>query len=262
MQISNLFIKNRFSEKLEALLRKPDTKGKFPAVILVSGFGMDLHESTNSNNEVSRELVRNGFLTLQFSFAGRGKSAGDYREMTLERQARQVEDIADWLVQNSEVDAVRIGIHATSFGCPSSMLVQHQSLKSQCFVSGVYYLDQRFEKSLRVDFTSTIITKTGETVFRNEDGSTTIVGPQFWETNKQFNAIVLARNIKTPVFMVHGDRDIYIEPTEAKKVYNAFAAQNKRFKLFTGGDHGITDVPRPMRDEFLRDVVKWFKQTL
>lgn len=262
MSEEKFWITNHFGEKLEVLLRKPTAHGKFPAVLFISGFSMDLHEYKNSNDGISAELVKHGFLTLQFSFAGRGRSEGDYREMTLELQARQVENLVDWLVQNSEVETVRIGIHATSFGCPTSILVKHPSLKSLCFVSGVYFLDQRFEKSLRADFTSTIVTRTGETEFRNEDGSTTKVGPQFWETNKQFNAITLARNIKTPVFMVHGDRDMYIEPEEAKKVFNAFAAQNKRFKLFTGGYHGINDVPRPLREEFLLGVVEWFKSTL
>lgn len=223
---------------------------------------MDLHEYKNSNDEIAMRLVDVGFITLQFSFAGRGKSEGDYRDMTLDRQAKQVTDVFIWLLQQPTVDRSRVGILATSFGCSTSMLVDNTLFKSLCFVSGVYFLDQRFEKSLRADFTSTIVTKTGETVFRDEDGSTTIVGPQFWETYKQFNAINLAQNIKTPVFMIHGDRDMYIKPTEAKKVFNAFAAQNKRFKLFTGGDHGISDVPRPMREEFLSDVVEWFKSTL
>lgn len=36
----------------------------------------------------------------------------------------------------------------------------------------------------------------------------------------------------------------------------------KKLKIFKGGDHGIVDVPRPMREELLREVVEWFKQTL
>lgn len=257
-----LLIKNSFGEKLEAVLRKPAGTGKFPAVLFVSGFGMDLHESGNSNDEIAQRLVDVGFITLQFSFAGRGKSEGDYRNMTLERQAKQVTDVFIWLLQQPTLDRSRVGITATSFGCPTSMVVQHQLLKSLCLVTGVYFLNERFAKNLQADFTSTKVTKTGETVFRDEDGNTTIVGPQFWKSNMQFHTINIAQQIKTPVLMIHGDRDMYVEPKEAKKVFNAFAAQNKRFKLFIGGDHGISNVPRPMHEEFLGDVVEWFKYTL
>ncbi|MBI3576976.1 hypothetical protein HY086_02990 [Candidatus Gottesmanbacteria bacterium] len=63
----SLWITNRFGEKMEALLRKPDGKGPFPAVVFVSGFGMDLHEYKNSNDEISKLLVDAGFLTVQFN---------------------------------------------------------------------------------------------------------------------------------------------------------------------------------------------------
>jgi uncharacterized protein len=85
-----LFITNRFGEKLETIIRKPDGNGKFPAVIFVAGFGADLHEYNNSHDEIAERLVNSGFLTIQFSFAGRGKSEGSYEEMTIDRQAKQV----------------------------------------------------------------------------------------------------------------------------------------------------------------------------
>jgi dienelactone hydrolase len=104
--------------QLDGLLRKPAGKGSFPGIIFVSGFGEDLHESHNSNDEISRRLIDNSFLTLQFSFAGRGKSKGDYTKMTLERQADQMEDCIAWLMRMPDVNQGRLGIHATSFGCP------------------------------------------------------------------------------------------------------------------------------------------------
>ena len=72
MKEESVWITNRFGEKLEALLRKPEGEGPFPAVVFVSGFGMDLHEYINSNDEISKRLVAQGILKIQFSISGCG----------------------------------------------------------------------------------------------------------------------------------------------------------------------------------------------
>ena len=101
-------------------MRKSDKKGKFPAILLVPGFGMDLHEYNGSFDEIAKVLVNEGFLTLQFSFAGCGKSEGDFVEMTFRRQAAQVRDMFEYLVKREDVDKKRIGVIAQSCGVPST----------------------------------------------------------------------------------------------------------------------------------------------
>jgi len=61
MTDKSFFITNRFGEKLEALIRQPNKKGKNPAVLFVSGLGMDLHEWNNSFDEISKLFVNKGF---------------------------------------------------------------------------------------------------------------------------------------------------------------------------------------------------------
>lgn len=89
-----IFIKNRFGEKLEALkeyserpvrgwsapaCRQGRSGGKYPAVLMVPGLAMDLHEWAGSFDEIAEKLVKAGFLVLRFSFAGCGKSEGDFK---------------------------------------------------------------------------------------------------------------------------------------------------------------------------------------
>lgn len=62
--------------------------------------------------------------------------------------------------------------------------------------------------------------------------------------------------------MIHGDQDTKILTSDVLKIFGYFKNPNNKIKIFKGGDHGIEAVPRPMREEFLRDVVEWFKQTL
>ena len=135
---TNTWVENRFGEKLETVIRKPDGNGKFPVVIFVSGLGATLHETNNSFDEITQSLSDAGFATLQFSFAGRGKSEGDYEKMTLTRQAEQINDVATWMIKQTFCDTKRIGLYAMSFGVPSTMQSSLHNIISFCFTSGAY----------------------------------------------------------------------------------------------------------------------------
>lgn len=255
-----LWITNRFGEKLEALLRKPSEKEKFPTVLFVSGFGMDLHEYKDSNDEISKRLVGERFLTLQFSFAGRGKSEGDYKEMTIGRQAKQVEDMLEWLGKRRDVDHRCIGIFAQSFGVPTTILVSPQKVNSMIFNSGAYYPYRSMQKVFKDEYA---YNPEGLSIRKSPStGVVSIVGPQFWNTLSRFDQRKQAMLITIPVLMIHGDRDTKIAANDVMRTFHSIGSKQKRLKIFKGGDHGIIDVPRRMREEFLKDVILWFKETL
>jgi pimeloyl-ACP methyl ester carboxylesterase len=257
----NLFVKNQFGEKLETVVRTPKKTGKFPAVLFVSGFGMDLHEYKNSNDEVAKRLNNSGFATVQFSFAGRGASEGDYREMTLDRQAKQIDDMVSWLRDNPDINKNRIGIYAESFGVPSTMSANLRNISSLCFISGVYNVDKNMRRVF-VEERGAIIVENGETNLPRSNGSVTVVGKQFFPSLDSFNPKLNAREIFQPVFAVHGSLDTKISPSEVQSIFWLFPNPNKQLKIYRKGDHGIMDVPRRVREEFLIDVVEWFGKTL
>lgn len=253
-------ITNRFGEKLEALVRKPQGEGPFPAVIFVSGFGMNLHEYINSNDEISKRLVSQGILTLQFSFSGCGKSEGDYSQMTLERQGQQIGDVLRSVRLRDDVKRDHIGIHATSMGVPSTLLADFSRYAALCLVSGAYQVNCSIHKVYEEE-RGVKINYTGTTQLSRGSGATTPVGPGFWKSIAAFDSIKEVRNIKIPIFLIHGDQDTKVSTAEVQEVFVVIPSK-KKLKIFKGGDHGITDVPRLMREEFLNDVVDWFTKTL
>ncbi|MEK9143853.1 MAG: prolyl oligopeptidase family serine peptidase [Patescibacteria group bacterium] len=241
--------------KLEGLLRKPQGDGTFPAIIMVSGFGMDLHEDKNSNDVVSKRLVDAGFLTVQFNFS----VVGSERELALPDRAKELEAVLRWVKQDKRIIGDRIGIHATSFGAPTTLSMHIAGVTSFIFVSGVYWLT-RFRKQFQ---------GRGATIYYDKDtdlprsgGRKTIVGPEFWPSIDAFDPLVIAQKLTAPVLVVHGDQDDKIDTADVKKFYDAVVSKQKKLRIFKNGDHGITDVPRAMREELLKDVVEWFHKTL
>ena len=106
------------------------------------------------------------------------------------------------------------------------------------------------------------INYSGDTTLPRSSGENTTVGKEFWLSLKSFDSIARVQQLVPPVLVVHGDQDTKIPVNDVEKVFEAIASTQKKLKVFKGGDHGITDVPRPLRKEFLRDIVEWFAETL
>ncbi len=256
----SLWISTPDGKKLEGLLRKPEGDGPFPVILFIPGLGMTLHEWNNSFDEISKLLVASGFLTLQFSF-NIFSPDGVVRELTLDKRAAQLKSVYQWLLKRPDVDGQRLGVLAQSFGVPTSMAAHLASVKTTVFVSGAFFPYRSITKVYTER--GTVINYNGDTTLPRSSGEHTTVGKEFWQSLKDFDQLAAASAFTTSsVFVIHGDQDTKISPEDAHQVYEKLTSKNKKIKIFRGGDHGITDVPQSVRQEFLHSVVEWFKETL
>jgi len=249
----------RDGKYLDGLMRKQEGNGPFPAVILVSGLGMTMHEWNNSFDEISNRLVNDGILTLQFTFSIFYPD-GSCRELPLDKRAAEFTDVLSWITKRQGVDTHRVGILAQSFGVPTVLCTDLTTVKSLVFVGGAY--DPYTSISKVYKELGTMINYQGDTTLPRSSGENTTVGKEFWKSLASYDDIVQVKRIHQSAYMIHGDHDTKIPVSDAQKVFDAILNKNKKLKIFKGGDHGITDVPRPMREEFLRDVAEWFRKTL
>lgn len=255
----NISIPSRGGKSLQGLIRKPKGSGPFPVVIFVHGLGMTMHEWKNSFDEISERLTAEGFATLQFNFDISKDS--EVRELPLRKRAKQLNDVTEWLVRESFVDTSRIGLLAQSYGVATALSSNVKPIKSMIFVGGTYNLEEAITRVYRE--LGVKINYGGDTTLPESSGEHTTVDKCFWQDAKKFSSKLQAKLIKTQsVFVIHGDGDTKISPSDAKDFYNTLHTKNKKLKIFIGGDHGITDVPRPMREELLALVTDWFSKTL
>jgi len=257
--IDKLIINNRFGEKLETVIRTQSISNKLPAIILVSGIGADLHETKNSHDEIAEILSNASFVTIQFSFAGRGRSEGVYEDMTLQRQAEQLKDVIDWMKSQKNVDSDKIGIYAMSFGVATTMSSDLRDIKSLCLVSGAY---RPLESLKRLFEDKGEFNPNGVSWRKFSSGETIKLNPGFWTDIEKFDIQKLINKIKAPIFMIHGDGDRKIPVGEAKEIYELIKKPENQLKVIIGGDHGIIDVSKSVREEFLQNITEWFKSTL
>lgn len=219
---------------------------------------MDLHEWGGSFDEISKVLVENGFLTLRFSFASCGKSEGDFRQMTISRQAKQVQDVLDFLRRDYLVDKKRIGILAQSMGSPSVIEALPLKISSLVLLSAVFDPEESLKIVLK-ERNIAINLNEGTRVPRT-DGSMTELGLQIWE---DFKKLDLKRKLEKygtfPILILHGALDTKVPVKDAKQ-YFKFARGEKEIAIYPKGDHGFDEVSPSLRRKVLEKTVSWYKK--
>ena len=234
----------------EIVIRKPKGNGQFPKILFVQGLGMTMHEWGNSFDEISRRLVDAGFCTIQFEFPIFHDEMT--RELPLTDRAKIVEKVAHQYHPT--------GLLGQSYGAITAMIARLPTVKTQLFagaaLSPLHSFKQVYEEvGMKVNYQ-------GDTTMPRSSGENTTVGKEFWEDIQDFDDAKVAKHITIPTCMLHGDHDTKIPVETVKTFFRAIPAKNKKLKIYRGGDHGIVDVPRSLREEFLRDIVQWFKETL
>lgn len=113
--------------KLAGTFSKPKGSGPFPAVILISGSGLqDRDETVNGHKPfkiLAERLTKNGIAVLRFDDRGAGKSKGDVWNATIEVFASDALAGINYLKTRKDVNPFRIGIIGHSQGAMEGMML-------------------------------------------------------------------------------------------------------------------------------------------
>lgn len=92
----------------------PDGSPPYPVVVFSHGFYSG--KFSPRNLEIARELLRQGIASFLIDFTGHGDSEGALEESTIEQQVDDLGAAIDFLTQQNDVDADRIGVNGSSAG--------------------------------------------------------------------------------------------------------------------------------------------------
>jgi len=112
---------------LSGTLTRPSDKGGFPAVILISGSGLQDRDETVYGHKpfkvLAEYLTQNGIAVLRFDDRGAGKSSGDVWNATIEIFAGDALAGINYLKTCKNVNPYRIGIIGHSQGAMEGMML-------------------------------------------------------------------------------------------------------------------------------------------
>lgn len=251
MKEIKITVTNEFGEKLVGLEATPlIEEEKYPAVVLVHGFGVTKEESGMFDN-LAKKLSESGFLVYRFDFSGCGESEGDYSETSLTKLKSDLSSILEFVQSQPQVDSSRIGILGQSFGTATTITLKPRvkCLIMTGSVSGPKEsLIRLFGDGYNPD---------GISSRSRSNGRITRVKPQFWQDFDNHNLLKSIKEIHCPILFIHGSEDDKC-PISEMEAYFENANEPKEKVIIEGADHGM----RPYREKMYQIVVNWFKKHL
>ena len=252
MKEAKVSVLNTQNEKLVGIETRPSIKkNKYPAIILVHGFGVDKSEY-GMFDSLAKKLSKAGFLVYRFDFSGRGESEGDYSRTSLSKQKSDLERILSFVKYQQKVDKSRVGILAQSFGTPVTVALSPK-VKAIVLMGSVAHpkevtgMPSKWEK----------LDKNGFSKRTNSAGEAITVGPLFWKDFDNYNLPKLIKKIRCPILFIHGSKDERV-PLSETEAYFENASVPKEKIIIEGANHGLM----PYRNKVYKIAVDWFKKNI
>ena len=121
---------------------KSEDSKRNPFVIICHGFTGDKYE-WGRFTETAIALNKVGFEALIFDFSGSGENEREF--ITLSKQARDLEDVHDWVKNQGYSNIAVIGL---SFGGLTLLVANLPEVKTKVFWAPGFYLKKMFPKSM------------------------------------------------------------------------------------------------------------------
>jgi len=230
--MQQITIFNRRQLKLAALLNLPENCSSL--VISCHGF-RGAKENRERIYSLSSKLNSIGLGLLAFDFQGSGQSEGTYHDITLTRQASDLQDVIDFAARQFNLPMVLLG---RSFG-GSTVLAgasQDARITGYIFWSTPVFLKETFA-SMDPALASQV--NQGHTITLVDEGGSYQLDPDLFIDFANHNMDDYIRAIgDRQVLIIHGQSDEVVAPENA--LYMARLLPNCQLHLIEGADHRFT----------------------
>lgn len=237
---------NSRGTRLVGVLHLPDKKTS-SAVIISHGFAAN--KDRTRLIRLAESLSKNGFAALRFDFGGCGES--EDREITLKSQ---VDDLKSAIRYMREKGYSNIGLLGESLGGLTSILACDDEIKTLVLWAPVTKSKTGFR--IQKEELGQEMNEKGLIIFQ-KSGREFKIPKEYLEERQAVNQRQILSKIKTPVLIIHGDKDSSI-PVEESKQAMQFLPEGSRLEIIRGGDHKLDH----KMCEVIPLSVNWFKKHL
>ena len=177
-------INNRKGEKLDTNIEGADLGSAKKIVILAHGFGTDKHER-GAYDAISEKLLKDsdGITIVRFSYSGFGDSEGDQKTKTLETMAEDLVDVASFVMQKNPRAEMIMGGYSLGNHILCKYLAENELKPNKVILVNLpeCAFKERMQKFF-LDRGLVEVQDDGVWKMDRADGSTSYIGPEFWES--------------------------------------------------------------------------------
>ncbi len=218
---------------LRGVVRTPQERGKFPTLIFMHGFTVDKVGPARLYEMFAKRCQEEGIAVIRFDFYGCGESDGDFSEMTIGTEMKEMMAIYKWAKTQSYVDTDNMFLGGHSMGGLLATLLASE-LKPCGIIAWSPALLMYYEAARRAR------TMRGETL-NGYDINGLELSKAYLKEASEMNFIEMARGYDGKVLIIHGEKD---EEIVAACVYRYRQLYEKRLAihLVKDADHQFTSL--------------------
>lgn len=245
-QAVELSVKGRL---LRGVVRTPEGKGPFPAVIFYHGFTVDKVGMMRLHEIFSRRCLQAGFACIRFDFYGLGGSDGDFSEMTIGQEIQEAEAIYQWTCQQACIDHKKVFLSGHSMGALVASIVAVRT-RPKALLLWSPALTMFYQAALRAR------TLVGPTENGWDIGGMEL-SRAFLKEAAEMNFLEMARGYDGPVLHIHGSEDEQI-PVDVVGRYQYLYGENYESIIIHGANHQFSSIA--WREELYRESIDFLRR--
>jgi pimeloyl-ACP methyl ester carboxylesterase len=214
---------------------------------IVACHGLLASKDSIKYNMLSKILALNGISSIRFDFRGCGESGGILKNSHITNREKDLNAIVSYIEQ--ELGIKTIGLFGSSMGGFISIL--HASKNSNVNALVV----------LATPFSMTELFFAGNSNIDSYEVDGFGFSYEFLNDVKTHGNLSeeILKNVSSPTLIYHGDLDLLVPKTHAKRLYDNLKVE-KELRMINGGDH-IFSNPYHL-EEIINLSVDWFKKYL
>lgn len=248
-------------EKIFGILHRPLQPTNVPAIVICPGFAGNKSGKFRMFVTLGKELAKLGVAVFRFDYRGAGDSEGEFKDITLEGKISDTLKCLNFLAEDPQVDATRIGLMGRSLGGAIAILTARRfpSIKSLALWAPVFRSDpwrelwESFKSNPKLDHAKHEILSNLPANIPNLEFLS-----QFFKLNLQHELQELKQ---IPLLHIHGEQDQVVKIQHAKDFESARKGLDKtRFILLPKSDHDFSDTKEQLMA--IQETCQWFQDTL
>ena len=244
--------KNERNKELMGILHLPENE-KPPVVIISHGF-----QGTKTSPyiiKLARTLQKEGILVFRFDFEGCGDSEGDAKEITVEREASDLNLALKTVLKECDVNSKKIGFVGHSLGAVVvSFFLKKYKIEpsSLVFWSPAFHQKELF-KIWYESKDSKKIKKKGYLIKGSKE-----IGRAYYLENEKKDSSFLLSGLDLPILIIHGKEDEDVPLKFSRKLAQKY--KNIFLKILSKANHKFEDFQS--QKKLISQTVKWLKRDL
>ncbi|RJP95618.1 MAG: alpha/beta hydrolase [Desulfobacteraceae bacterium] len=241
---------NHLGEQLAGTLEEPSNPNGRGMVL---GHCFTCSRHTRILSDISERMATHGYTALRFDFSGNGQSDGVFQESTYSKQVRELQCAADYLRANAVSDILLAG---HSMGGAAALLCAARTNKIAGVIALSVGAQLLYPERLLSEDQKDHLYETGETRFSSR-GRELIITEDFFADAEGHDLLNAVSEIRCPILLVYGGKDITIAPDSGRLLYAANPMGAEIFQVDKADHMFSTDEDR---SKVVDHVTKWLQK--